>query len=268
MITLYLLSKLLERMIEVWGVIAKVMYYFIVWYFKILFYILLTAIKLIIAVFDCIGRSLEYLLSLLIGDKATITAKIIKWTMWAIILAIIVYTGGNVDYEQSTVESYSRFRVWCRIFMLCYMTFVPLCALRHLGVIGGIKFPLSAEDKKSKGLQWEHQVAKKLSRMGYHSVKVTKGSGDFGADIIASKGWTKYAIQCKYYTGTVGVAAVQEAIAGKAYYKCDKAMVITNSTYTPAARELARKSGVKLVERFDADTFIDEMEEMDAILED
>lgn len=120
---------------------------------------------------------------------------------------------------------------------------------------------------KSHGLAYEHQVAKKLSRIGYHGVKVTKATGDFGADVIATKRGVKYAIQCKHYTGKVGVNAVQQALSGKEYYKCNKAMVITNSTFTPAAVKLAKSTGVILMEKFKADTFIDEMEELDAIID-
>lgn len=99
------------------------------------------------------------------------------------------------------------------------------------------------------GLEYEHHVARYLTSRGYHGVKVTKGSGDFGVDVIAHKHGKKYAVQCKLYTGTVGVAAVQEAVAGKAMYRCDSAMVVTNSTFTKAAHELAAVNGVVLIER-------------------
>lgn len=98
------------------------------------------------------------------------------------------------------------------------------------------------------GLEYERLVAKYLRRHSYFGVSVTRGSGDFGVDVIAHKGSHKYAVQCKYYTSAVSLDAVQEAVAGMAYYNCDRAMVVTNSTYTNAAKELAKHNNVELLE--------------------
>ena len=98
------------------------------------------------------------------------------------------------------------------------------------------------------GHEYEHYVADYLSFRGYHHVKVTKGSGDYGVDVIATKGGIKYAVQCKFYSNPVGIHAVQEAAAGKAYYGCDSSMVVTNNTFTKAAKELAEANGVALLE--------------------
>ncbi len=40
-----------------------------------------------------------------------------------------------------------------------------------------------------------------------------------------------------------------EAIAGKNYYQANNCMVITNSTFTKAAKELAASNNVKLWDR-------------------
>lgn len=98
------------------------------------------------------------------------------------------------------------------------------------------------------GHEYEYQVAKYLRGHGYTGVTVTKGSGDFGVDVIAHKGGHKYAVQCKYYSNPVGLSAIQEAVAGMAYYKCDRAMVVTNSTFTKAAHDLARANNVLLLD--------------------
>lgn len=98
------------------------------------------------------------------------------------------------------------------------------------------------------GHEYEYQVAKYLRGHGYTGVTVTKGSGDFGVDVIAHKGGHKYAVQCKYYSNSVGLSAVQEAVAGMAYYKCDRAMVVTNSSFTKAAYDLARANNVLLLD--------------------
>ena len=97
------------------------------------------------------------------------------------------------------------------------------------------------------GHDYEYRVAEYLRRRGYHSVSVTQASGDYGADVIAKKGTKKYAIQCKYYSSPVGVAAVQEVTAAKAHYGCNAAMVVTNNTFTAAAEKLAAENGVVLL---------------------
>lgn len=97
------------------------------------------------------------------------------------------------------------------------------------------------------GHDYERVVAAYLRNKGYSRVKVTKASGDYGVDVIAHKGKKKYAVQCKYYSSPVSLGAVQEAVAGKAMYGCNVAMVVTNSTFTRSAEELAKKNGVVLI---------------------
>lgn len=98
------------------------------------------------------------------------------------------------------------------------------------------------------GHDYEYLVARYLKGHGYTGAKVTKASGDYGVDVTAHKGGHKFAVQCKYYSKPVGISAVQEAAAGKAYYGCDAAMVVTNNTFTKAARDLAKANGVILLE--------------------
>lgn len=103
------------------------------------------------------------------------------------------------------------------------------------------------------GLEYEHVVARYLQGNGYTNVVVTQASGDYGIDVIAYKDGHKYAIQCKYYTGSVSLDAVQEAVAGKVMYDCDRAMVVTNSTFTKSARQLAQANGVILLDNVQDD---------------
>lgn len=97
------------------------------------------------------------------------------------------------------------------------------------------------------GHEYEYAVANYLREQGYYDVEVTQASGDYGIDVLARKGGHRYAVQCKYYSGTVGISAVQEAVAGMAIYGCDRAMVVTNSTFTKAAKELAEANDVVLL---------------------
>lgn len=108
------------------------------------------------------------------------------------------------------------------------------------------------EIDRMSGEEFEHYVAKLFRSLGYNA-QVTKTSGDYGADVIATrflKGKSeKIAIQCKRYQGKVGISAVQEVIGAKAYYDTSKAYVITNSYFTQAAKNLACRSKVVLWDR-------------------
>ena len=102
-----------------------------------------------------------------------------------------------------------------------------------------------------KGTKYEKHVASKMRWSGWLFVRRQGKSGDFGADCIAYT-WLlrKIVVQCKNYRGKVGVSAVQEAYAAKAYYHAKRAAVATNSTFTESARQLARACGVELWERY------------------
>ncbi len=99
------------------------------------------------------------------------------------------------------------------------------------------------------GPQFEQYTAKILIQNGYSNVKVLGGSGDQGVDIIAEKDGLRYAIQCKCYASNLGNTPVQEVHAGKGYYNCHVAAVLTNRYFTTGAKELAEKCGVLLWDR-------------------
>lgn len=106
------------------------------------------------------------------------------------------------------------------------------------------KYPKNYSDMS--GLEFEEYAAEVLRKKGFKSVKVTQGSGDQGIDIFAKMHGETYAIQVKNYQNPVGNKAVQEAYAGCTFYGCDIPVVLTNSTFTPSAKELAEKTGVLL----------------------
>lgn len=114
------------------------------------------------------------------------------------------------------------------------------------------------------GYEYEKKCAELLKARGFTDVRVTPGSGDQGIDVLAKKNDKKYGVQCKYYEGTVGNKAVQEAFAGASFYDCDVAMVITNSSFTKAAEEMALKLGVELWSDINAITFYESTKAADA----
>ena len=113
------------------------------------------------------------------------------------------------------------------------------------------EFDETKEPSEMTGAEYEKQVAENLKIEGYTDVIVTKASGDHGADILAitPNGLTAV-IQCKFYKSTVGQEAVQQAVSAREYYHRSQAIVITNSTFTPAAEDFARHTNTILIEGY------------------
>ncbi len=109
------------------------------------------------------------------------------------------------------------------------------------------KKPLLPDDME--GHDFEQFCAGLLRGRGFQEVEVTKGSGDYGVDILAEKDGVTYAIQCKRYTAPVGVKAVQEAYAGRDYYDRMVGAVLTNQYFTAPAVEAAKKLKILLWDR-------------------
>jgi HJR/Mrr/RecB family endonuclease len=97
------------------------------------------------------------------------------------------------------------------------------------------------------GDDFENLVVRLYTAMGYASKRIG-GHGDQGGDVIASKNGENILIQAKYYQGSVGNAAVQQAAAAMPHYGCTKAVVITTSYFTSEAITLAKSNSVELID--------------------
>ena len=126
-----------------------------------------------------------------------------------------------------------------------------------IGVIAvlGLLISLLSRGKRRKygtldemeGHDFEYFCADLLEKRGF--LEVTKGSVDYGIDIVAEKDWLTYAIQCKCYSAPVGVKAVQEAYAGRDYYDRMVGAVLTNQYFTSPAVEAAKRLKILLWDR-------------------
>jgi restriction system protein len=109
------------------------------------------------------------------------------------------------------------------------------------------------EDNKSiyriermSGIEFERFMADFFRTKGYLSVKTTPRSGDHGVDLLLTTEDRKIVIQLKRQANPVGNQAVRDVYFGMMHYDADEAWVVTTSSFTPKAREAARKAGVKL----------------------
>ena len=130
-----------------------------------------------------------------------------------------------------------------------------------IGIVSLIKRYLRNRPKhfdNLEGHEFEYYCADLLRNKGFVEVEVTKGSGDYGADILAEKDGVTYAIQCKCYTAPIGVKAIQEAHAGRDYYDRMVGAVLTNQYFTKPAVEAARKLKILLWDRGYLESMLEE----------
>lgn len=99
------------------------------------------------------------------------------------------------------------------------------------------------------GIDFETLTCDILIANGFETAENTQASMDFGVDVLACKDGITYAIQCKRYHHPVGIEAIQQVYAGRAYYECHVAVVLTNQYFTSHAYKLADKLGVVLWDR-------------------
>ena len=109
------------------------------------------------------------------------------------------------------------------------------------------QFTASLRWRHLTGETWEGYLEQIFLKHGY-KVERTKVTGDQGVDLIVSHGRIRLAVQAKGYAGSVGNKAVQEVVAGRIYYQCTHSAVITNSSFTKSAQELAEKTDCILID--------------------
>lgn len=114
------------------------------------------------------------------------------------------------------------------------------------------------------GATFEHFCADLLRVNGFTDVWVTPASGDQGIDITAEKADIKWCFQCKRWKGTkVDGTTVAQTHTGKDLYGCDVAVIITTSTLTAQAQEVAKRVGVKIWGREKIRQLMDKLDNAD-----
>ena len=144
------------------------------------------------------------------------------------------------------------------ILILTILVLFLLFAVIYLASRSFRRKSSSKELDEMEGHDFEYYCADLLKNRGFVDVSVTKGSGDYGVDVLAEKDGVTYAIQCKAYTAPVGVKAIQEAFAGKEYYDRMVGAVLTNQYFTKPAVEAARKLKILLWDRGYLDSMLEE----------
>ncbi|STO09364.1 Restriction endonuclease [Exiguobacterium aurantiacum] len=111
---------------------------------------------------------------------------------------------------------------------------------------------------RMEGREFELFLEDVFTELGY-TVTVTPASRDFGADLLLEtpEGWS-IAVQAKRYEKVVGLEAVQQVAAAVPYYGVNEGWVVTNSSYTDSAYELAEPNQVRLIARSELEQLLKE----------
>jgi hypothetical protein len=109
-------------------------------------------------------------------------------------------------------------------------------------------FQLTLEYARTlSGLDFEAWLARLLRDAGIPGVRITQASRDQGADLVITTGERKIVMQAKQYQDTIGNSAVQQAHGALSYYGATEAWVVTTSSFSKDAIDLAYRTGVRLV---------------------
>ena len=202
-----------------------------------------------------------------------IMARLRKRPVWHWILGIVLSIWAFACWGSiTTIEEKETADLVILIIMGCIFTVFSILYLS--GVIARLKYsnePKSTNNPNARkkfafenfddieeilysidcmeGHEFEYFCADLLRGNGFTDISVTQSSGDQGVDILATKDFIRYAIQCKNYSSHLGNAPIQEVNSGKTFYQCHVAAVITNSTFTVGAKDLAKATGVLLWDR-------------------
>lgn len=98
--------------------------------------------------------------------------------------------------------------------------------------------------------EYETHCARILEDDGW-AAQATPRTRDSGADIIATKGAWRVAVECKRYSKPVGNRAVQQVNAAKTLYSANSACVVAPCGFTRQAQQEAHGLGVLLLHHSD-----------------
>ncbi|HCH34026.1 MAG: hypothetical protein UY35_C0010G0021 [Candidatus Saccharibacteria bacterium GW2011_GWC2_48_9] len=170
-------------------------------------------------------------------------------------IVIIILLAGGVMYSQgwSGPVIFNTIAAGIIIIILLSIFYGPIISMfrfigrlvqrQRLKRIAHTNKPLDA----MTWVEFEYFVAAWLKDKGYTNVRITE-KYDLGVDIVAKKDGIVWGIQVKHYNGLVGIEAVRQVVVALKKYKCDRAMVVTNSVFSRPATELAKSQDCLLID--------------------
>lgn len=99
--------------------------------------------------------------------------------------------------------------------------------------------------------EFEHAVADLLTPLGFTDIQVVGGANDLGVDVLGrDRDGHRVAIQCKRYQpdNDISSSAVQTFIGGMVVHEAKRGIIITTSSFSGLARELAARQDIRLID--------------------
>lgn len=159
---------------------------------------------------------------------------------------ILFFTAGYLLHTQFNITLNELFCQLLFGMMLIFVVFAKsmFAKFRRWRIL---HFSLRKVDRMT-GEEFEEFLKVHFEKLGC-SVTMTSVSGDYGADLILDYKDRIVSVQAKRYNSSIGVKAIQEVIGSMAYYEADIGLVVTNSSYTRNAIELAEANDILLWDR-------------------
>ncbi|MFZ5923470.1 MAG: restriction endonuclease [Chloroflexota bacterium] len=168
-----------------------------------------------------------------------------------LIISFTSWLSNNFDLSSSTTLNFS-------VFVSLVLVVLTLASIVGISILLLTSYNKNIEKRyrelkianidRMTGIEFEQYLKRLLTFKGY-SVSMTDITGDLGVDLVATGNGVKISIQAKRYNSKVSRRAVSDAVAGMRHYGCNKAMVITNSYFSPGAVTLATSTGCILIDR-------------------
>lgn len=138
---------------------------------------------------------------------------------------------------------FTAYGILSLIWYIKYRRMLQGATMKQIDQMSGVEF----EDYLALLYRKKTENGEKL----FSSVETTPKTLDYGADLLLrTRDGRKAVVQAKRYRQKVPESAVQQLIAAKEYYRGDVGIVITNSLYTDAAKTLAKKCNIILIDRY------------------
>lgn len=84
---------------------------------------------------------------------------------------------------------------------------------------------------------FERAVCRLLICEGYENVRLVGGTGDKGADVVATRNGKRFVYQVKHWAKPIGSAVVDETLRALRFYNADIPVIVSLSGFDTAARE-------------------------------
>lgn len=177
---------------------------------------------------------------------------------------------GNIIKELSTYQNYniedfvnlvSNMKVWNQEYSDLYLKNKSMREKERF-LSGDFKLEKQELDEKynlnniTTGAQFELYLENLFKEFGY-KVKHSGKAGDQGADLILKFDDKMYVVQAKFYSNKLDNTPIQEVVGAIKYYNANQGIVITNSSFTKGAENLAKANNVILIDGIELKKIID-----------